>query len=328
MAPNKIVAKPNHERGAGQGSPSTSASTMALGMGTTDRMTMKVSTLDTPTTALPAVMVTKNMPAAGKNLINFPMSSASTSMIPSLPATNVTLAAKTNCTVANVQTYGKRFRAHLFTTSSEAAQVAWPATKIRTLALDAAETYLSSSSARARGAGCSTKAALDFDLPTTAPPSTDAAKAPRSTSGCGEYGSSSSPAPARRAVRPPILRWRLAALLDAAARRAARPKPPARTPARDRAANTAARAADREAVGEPVGTAPAAQPQQRSPRAKPMARPRASGGCGSSAGARRGAGMAAARAGERARAAGSVGAMGAEGASGARRGEAYSPDAV
>mmetsp|Transcript_52071 Transcript_52071/g.169118 ORF Transcript_52071/g.169118 Transcript_52071/m.169118 type:complete len:413 (-) Transcript_52071:25-1263(-) len=107
------------------------ASSKAHGMGTTERMTMNVSTLEEETTALPTVMVMKNMPAAGKNLINLLMSSASTSMSPSLPARYVTTAAKRNCSVVSVQTKGNSFSAHLLMTSKQEAQRAWPSTKCR-----------------------------------------------------------------------------------------------------------------------------------------------------------------------------------------------------
>lgn len=93
-------------------------------MGTMDLITMKVSTFEAPTTAFPAVMVTKNIPAAGKKLTNFFQSNESTSTAPNLPSTKVVKDAKTNWTVASVQTYGKRMSAHLLITNKLAAQIA------------------------------------------------------------------------------------------------------------------------------------------------------------------------------------------------------------
>mmetsp|Transcript_67756 Transcript_67756/g.207620 ORF Transcript_67756/g.207620 Transcript_67756/m.207620 type:complete len:209 (+) Transcript_67756:397-1023(+) len=129
-APRSTMAKPAQERAGGYGSFRTSASKIAQGIGTTDRITMNVSTLEALTTALPAVIVMKNMPAAGKNCLRRSHSSGSTSSKPTRPAAQVTAAANVNCNVVRVHTKGNSLSAHLLMTSKHEAQVAWPRTSI------------------------------------------------------------------------------------------------------------------------------------------------------------------------------------------------------
>mmetsp|Transcript_106980 Transcript_106980/g.301313 ORF Transcript_106980/g.301313 Transcript_106980/m.301313 type:complete len:306 (-) Transcript_106980:1-918(-) len=127
------MQRPTQEAGLGHGSPNARLSKKAQGIGTSDRMTMKVSTLECFTTALPAVMVMKNMPAAGPKETNFFHSSRSTSMVPMTPASHTSSAAGRNWSVVSTQTKGKACSAHLFTTSSNEAEMAWPHTRSVTL---------------------------------------------------------------------------------------------------------------------------------------------------------------------------------------------------
>merc|ERR1719215_602733 len=73
-----MVPRPSQDLIGGTGSFSARVSIMQVGMGTEERITMKVSTLEVITTAFPAVMVMKNIPAAGKNAMNLVMLKGST----------------------------------------------------------------------------------------------------------------------------------------------------------------------------------------------------------------------------------------------------------
>mmetsp|Transcript_9494 Transcript_9494/g.27455 ORF Transcript_9494/g.27455 Transcript_9494/m.27455 type:complete len:208 (+) Transcript_9494:130-753(+) len=131
-APKRIVMSPNHDNGLGRGSPRTKVSKKAHGMGTNDRITMNVSTFEVATTTIPAVIVTKNMPAAGKKCKRRSRSNASTSITPALPSARVTMAAAANCKNMRVHTKGNCFTAHLFTTTKPEEQSACPQTSSNT----------------------------------------------------------------------------------------------------------------------------------------------------------------------------------------------------